>query len=150
MLASCVTLTRAAVNWRVRPRRSAAISCCDRVRSLLVAQEHAHETVVDRARAAVAAGARHLRHHDVRLGHLLGGRRGDVVHEALHVVVAHALGRRRTHPDAAAILERRELARQRNVDRKDHGARRDQQQRRRRAPAQECRERRARSCGRGP
>ena len=31
--------------------------------------------------------------------------RGEIVHEALHVVVADAFGRRRAHPDAAAILD---------------------------------------------
>ena len=121
MLASCVMLTRAAVNCareaRAGPPRSPAATASARSSSR---KNTRTKPLLTAPAPPSPPGARHLRHHDVRLGHPLGGRRGDVVHEPLHVLVAHTLGRRRTHPHAAAILERRELARQRNVDREDH------------------------------
>ncbi len=59
----------------------------------LLPEKDAHETGVHRTRDAVAAaGARHLRHHEMGFGHMLGGGSRQSTHVVVHVVVAHALG----------------------------------------------------------
>ena len=113
MLASCVMFTRTPVKRFCSTRRESAICAWRALALALVLEEHAHEAGIHgalNARSRRPPG--HLRHHEMRLGDQLGGRARQLIHVALHVLVADALETGRAHPDPAAIFHRRQLARQ--------------------------------------